>query len=1024
MATTQAVSPMGLLAHQKLELAKNDRDPAKLREVNAKTTELLGDIREALASISSLKRAENWRKSIEKLQCEYRMPRFVIGVLGDTGSGKSSLINAVLDEERVVPTSCMRACTAVITEISWNQSEDPAKKYRAEIEFITQAEWTTEVIALHRDILNANGGISSDVRNADSDAGIAYAVLKAVYPKHTDEQLRDTDPAVLANFIKVREVIGKTQIIEEEECGSFYSKIQSFVDSEEKRSKDGSEIASTASTIPQEESMAFWPLIKVVRVFLKSEVLSTGVVLVDLPGGRDSNATRAAVAAKYVKECSRLWVVAPITRAVDDKTAKTLLGDHFKQQLKYDGAYSNITFVCTKADDISLDEAAPSLGIEGFIAEEQERKTKMETQIKEKQQALTVLEPRKSSIQEKLKNVNRDVDTWNTLRKQVSKGQKSFAPISSPQKRKRSQLETDKDDAAAKKIKKEILSSDTDDDTSDESDLGESDDDGYSGDQPQPLTLEETRKKLDELKAVKKGMKEEKRVLTKGVSQLKVEIKDLKEQRSAIKTNMHRVCIQGRNSYSRGAIKQDFAFGLKEFDEELLAEQQQDSTQQVQGETPDYEQIGRDLPVFCISSRGYQQLRKRMKKDHRVVGFTSLDDTEIPGLRNHTLQLAASIQAIHFQHHLSDIRRLLGALDLFVAGDVANLKLSDKEKQKETENLEKSLSELGKTLGEAITRCMADCRAIVNKGILKKIVSGTLKAVEKALSTSEGWGAKYDAGGLRYMTYKATCRRLGVFKGSAGPRDFNEGGFILFVRQPLKNHTAHDWDSTFRSRLPEKLTTLATSMKQLIGGFHERMKNRRFLVENNGVINEILKKLLTAQKETLIHISSEQLKLVQESGKEANRLFGPAIQRAMSQAYNGCVQQHGNGSFIIMKEIMTTHVESTKNTMFADAAREIGEAVNRMLGDLEKTMRDDTNDVINAMQEDYIGLVGEVATETDNRARKTLGPVLTEFYKKLNVALTPAPEEEAVPETIDIDIKGEASDDDEYRPDDDDDDSD
>ncbi|EFQ33347.1 uncharacterized protein GLRG_08491 [Colletotrichum graminicola M1.001] len=1017
MATTHAVSPMGLVAHQKLELAKNDRDPAKLREVNAKTTELLGDIRVALSSISNLKRAENWRKSIEKLQVEYRMPRFVIGVLGDTGSGKSSLINAVLDEERVVPTSCMRACTAVITEISWNQSEDPAKKYRAEIEFITQAEWTTEVTALHRDILDANGGLSSDVRNADSDAGIAYAVLKAVYPNHTDAQLRDTDPFVLANFIKVREVIGKTQIVEEAECGSFYSKIQSFVDSEEKRSNNGSEAASTANTILQEGRMAFWPLIKVVRVFLKSEVVSTGVVLVDLPGGRDSNATRAAVAAKYVKECSRLWVVAPITRAVDDKTAKTLLGDHFKQQLKYDGAYCNITFVCTKADDISLDEAAPSLGIEEFIAEEQERKIKMETQIKEKEQALAVLEPQKSSIQERLRNVNRDIETWNGLRKQVSKGQKAFAPILSPQKRKRSLIETDKEAAAAKKVKKEVLSSDTDGDTSDESDLGESDDDGCGGDQPQPLTLEETRKKLDELKAIKKGMKEEKRVLAKRVSQLKAEIKDLKEQRSAIKINMYRECIKGRNSYSRDAIKQDFAFGLKEFDEELLAEQQQDSTQQVQEETPDYEQIGRDLPVFCISSRGYQQLRGRMKKDHRVVGFTSLNDTEVPGLRNHTLQLAASIQAIHFQHHLGDIRRLLGAFDLFVAGDVANLKLSDKEKQKETENLEKSLSKLGKTLGESITRCMADCHATVKKGILKKIVSGTSKAVEKALSTAEDWGAKYDAGGLRYMTYKATCRRFGVFKGSSGPRDFNED-----LLKPLKNHTAHDWDSTFRSRLPEKLTTLAASMKQLIGGFHERMRDRRFLVENNGVINEILTKLLTAQKETLIHISSEQLKLVQESGKEANRLFGPAIQQAMLQAYNGCVEQRGNGSFIIMKEIMTTHVESTKNTMFTDAAREIEKAVNRMLRDLEKTIRDDTNSVINAMQEDYIGLVGEVATEADNRARKTLGPVLTEFYKKLNVALTPAPE------TIDIDIKGEARDDDEYQSDDeyrpDDDDSD
>ncbi|KAK2014761.1 hypothetical protein LZ32DRAFT_527996 [Colletotrichum eremochloae] len=1006
---TQAVSSTGLLAHQKLEIARHCKDATKLKDVNAKTAQLLGDMRKALASISNLKRAQNWQKSIEKLQDEYHMPRFVIGVLGDTGSGKSSLINAVLDEERIIPTNCMRACTAVITEILWNQSEDPAKKYRAEIEFITQTEWTTEVTALHRDMLDANGRISSDVRNPDSDAGIAYAVLKTVYPQHTDAQLRDADPVVLASFSKVKEVIGKTKVVEEAECNSFYPKIQSFVDSEEKHGENDSE---TANATPQQRSMAFWPLIKVVRVFLKSDVVSTGVVLVDLPGGRDSNATRAAVAAKYVKECSSLWVVAPINRAVDDKTAKTLLGDQFKQQLKYDGLYNNITFICTKADDISIDEAAASLRLKEFIAKEQKRKIQIETQIREQNQALAALKLQKKSALEKQRTVKKDLETWEGLRKQVSKGRTTFAPIPSPQKRKRPQRETDKGAETAKKMRKETASSDTDDDTSDESDHGESDDDGCDSDQPGPLTLEDTKRKLHELKAINKAIKEERHDLAERLSQLKVKIKGLEQQCSATTTNMHRVCIQGRNTYARRAIKSDFAFGLKELDEELLAEQRQVDAQQTQENPPDYEQIEKDLPVFCISSRGYQQLRGRMKKDRRVDGFTSLDDTEVPGLRNHTLQLAASIQVIHFRHHLSNICRLLEALDLFVAGDVANLKLSDKEKQEETENLEKSLSELGKTLNEAITRYMADCHTIVKQGILKKIGSGASKAAEKALSTAEGWGAKPNAGGVRFQTYRAICRRQGTFQGSFALRNFNGG-------KPMKVYTAHDWDLTFRNHLPETLKTLAASMKHLIDGFHECMKDRRFLAENNEIVSEILMKLLIAQKESLIYNSNEQHKFVKKAGKEANRLFGPVIQQAMLQAYNECLEQRGTGSFIIMKEIMTTHVESTKDTMFMDAARGIEKAVNCMLGDLEKTIRHDTNSIINAMHEDYIGLIGEVSNEADNRARRILDPVLTEFYKKLNVALTPVPDKEAAPEIIDIDIKGEASDD-EYRPGDDD----
>jgi len=79
---------------------------------------------------------QHWIKQIETVRAEAKKTRTIIGVVGNTGAGKSSVVNAVLDEERVVPTNCMRACTAVVTEMSYNDSEDEESKYRAEIEFI------------------------------------------------------------------------------------------------------------------------------------------------------------------------------------------------------------------------------------------------------------------------------------------------------------------------------------------------------------------------------------------------------------------------------------------------------------------------------------------------------------------------------------------------------------------------------------------------------------------------------------------------------------------------------------------------------------------------------------------------------------------------------------------------------------------------------------------------------------------------------------------------------------------------
>jgi predicted GTPase len=65
----------------------------------------------------------------------------VIGVVGQTGAGKSIVINAVLEEESLVPANCVRACTGVVTEISLNNSKEPSAQYRAEIEFVDRHDW-------------------------------------------------------------------------------------------------------------------------------------------------------------------------------------------------------------------------------------------------------------------------------------------------------------------------------------------------------------------------------------------------------------------------------------------------------------------------------------------------------------------------------------------------------------------------------------------------------------------------------------------------------------------------------------------------------------------------------------------------------------------------------------------------------------------------------------------------------------------------------------------------------------------
>ena len=156
----------------------------------------------------------------------------------------------------------MRACTAVVTEISWNDSDNA---YRAEIEFITTADWKMELKTLFQDLLDGNGEVSRDCAKEDTDAGIAYAKIKAVYPKKTKEDISNS--SIEQMLREVSHVLGKTRTIAEDDSLIFYRHLQHFVDSKEKstgkKDKDKKEVRETE----------LWPLIKVVRYDVSSVIV-------------------------------------------------------------------------------------------------------------------------------------------------------------------------------------------------------------------------------------------------------------------------------------------------------------------------------------------------------------------------------------------------------------------------------------------------------------------------------------------------------------------------------------------------------------------------------------------------------------------------------------------------------------------------------------------------------------------------------------------------------------------------------
>ena len=593
------------------------------------------------------------------------------------------MINAMLDEERLVPTNCMRACTAVVTEISFNHEEEP---YRAQIEFVSEAEWEKELKIIFEDLLDGNGQVSRECANEDTDAGKAWQKIKAVYPRKTKEDIAKSSTAILLR--EVSHVLGTTRDVKETDCLRFYKKLQQFVDSQEKTTG----LKDKENKRKERKEMEFWPLIRVVRIYVKSPALATGAVIVDLPGVHDANAARAAVAEGYMKQCTGLWIVAPINRAVDDKAAKSLLGESFKRQLKMDGGFNSITFICSKTDDISFEEAQDSLGLDDEMAPYWAEIEELSKQQKVMNAQLKELKETKTIYVETANDVDEQLDEWQILKEKLEDGKSVVAPKSKGAKKRKSGVK----DNSRKKRRLAITSDDEDVEDSDyqpKSMDSEEYEQTEEDEGQEPLTEEEITAKLQELRTAKKEAKVHKTKITENIIALRQQIEEAEGAQQKIESKLSALCISGRNGYSRGAIQQDFAAGIKELDQELAAEEDEENFDP-EAEVRDYEEVARGLPVFCVSSRGYQKLKGRLRKDPKILGFTTIEETEIPQLQAHCEQLTEAGRSASCRTFINKLSQLLNSLSLWASNDGSGANMTEEQRAREARYLQKGLSAL------------------------------------------------------------------------------------------------------------------------------------------------------------------------------------------------------------------------------------------------------------------------------------------------------------------------------------------
>ncbi|KAJ5292390.1 uncharacterized protein N7443_008343 [Penicillium atrosanguineum] len=280
-----------------------------------------------------------------------------VGFIGDSGVGKSSLINSLLDQRSLSRSSSGgTACTCVVTEFR-HVDEDHTGPFTVEAQFMTSEEMKellNELLTMFRQF-----NVNRFFRDLQSQEEQQKCRDEAVRAWETFESLFNSQPALTMEHLSEDYDGAHSAILAQLERWASaglawrpggldalgYSAIAGDIE-------DCRVILDmlTASNIDNGKP-AIWPFIKLIRVYLKSPILKNGLVLADLPGFSDLNFARVRATERYLSHsCDEVFVVADIARACTNASVQDILRRCKPDQPK--------RIICTKSEDISPEESA------------------------------------------------------------------------------------------------------------------------------------------------------------------------------------------------------------------------------------------------------------------------------------------------------------------------------------------------------------------------------------------------------------------------------------------------------------------------------------------------------------------------------------------------------------------------------------------------------------------------------------------------------------------------------------------
>ncbi|TRX89955.1 hypothetical protein FHL15_009227 [Xylaria flabelliformis] len=321
------------------EAPPNDRfNLPAVQKALRNTKDLMSELADVLGSSSIhnepdsvMQRLHRQAEDLAEFQCPSTR---IVGFVGDSGAGKSSLLNSLLDYRDLARSSNSgAACTCVVTEFHFHDDEE----FAIMVERFSEAELMPQLENLLRDYrhfhLNRDSLEAHELVDFEKRAKLASDTFHALFRGH---------------FVESNTFIEDTEF---QASSMLKSWVQDFDQSMIQSEYSGLNLRQCSTLLMEltsdtpSDTATIWP------VSSNAHILSKGLILVDLPGLRDLNSARRNITERYLLKCDEIFVVAVEGRATTDEGVQSVI------ELAKKARLSNVGIICTRSDEVKATEA-------------------------------------------------------------------------------------------------------------------------------------------------------------------------------------------------------------------------------------------------------------------------------------------------------------------------------------------------------------------------------------------------------------------------------------------------------------------------------------------------------------------------------------------------------------------------------------------------------------------------------------------------------------------------------------------